>query len=200
MRSVVGDQWSRSGIAMSLEKLVEDILQKGRERAAEIVREGEAERDEQVAIAQSRMAEDRTKAEKKAEARIALMEQHELSGAELSARKTLLAAQREVLEDLKEQVLSELTHYPSDKKSALYSKLFAKAEAELGDCYVYSSRADEPTLKLPPGMERGGTMECAGGLVFESKDRSVRLDYRFETMLESVWDERMKEIYEQLFG
>ena len=185
---------------MSLEKLVEDILQKGRERAQEIVRKGEAERDEQVALAQSRMADDRVKAEKKVEARIALLEQHELSGAELSARKTLLAAQREVLEDLKEQVLSELTHYPPDKKNSLYSKLFAKAKGELGDCYVYSNRTDEPTLRLPAGVERGGTMDCAGGLVFESKDRSVRLDYRFETMLEDVWDDKMKEIFEQLFG
>jgi len=43
-------------------------------------------------------------------------------------------------------------------------------------------------------------MDCGGGLVFESKDRSVRLDYRFETLLEEVWNKRMNEIFSQLFG
>ena len=185
---------------MSLEKLVEDILRKGQESAQEIVREGEAERDEQIALARKKIAENRETARARTEARISLMEQHELSGAELTSRKILLEAQREVLEDLKDRILAELADYPPDKRSALYSKLFVRARAELGDCYVYSNEADAASLSLPTGFERGGTMECAGGLVFESRDRSVRLDYRFETMLEDVWDAKMKEIHEQLFG
>jgi len=36
--------------------------------------------------------------------------------------------------------------------------------------------------------------------VFESKDRAVRLDFRFETMLDDVWNKRMQEIFGKLFG
>jgi vacuolar-type H+-ATPase subunit E/Vma4 len=49
-------------------------------------------------------------------------------------------------------------------------------------------------------MLDGGTIDSRGGLVFESKDRSVRLDYRFEGVLEDIWNKNMYEIYKRLFG
>jgi V/A-type H+-transporting ATPase subunit E len=185
---------------MGLEKLVEDILRKGDGRAKEIISQGEAERDARVKLADKDISEKRVLAEKRLESQISQMEQHELSSAELESRKMLLAAQREVLEDLRERILVELSDYPDDKRRALYAKLFAKAKEILGDCYVYSNKADEPTLKPPSGITKAGVMDCSGGLVFESKDRSVRLDYRFETLLEEVWSKRMSEIFSQLFG
>ncbi len=185
---------------MGLEKLVEDILRKGDERAREIVHQGETERDERIELADKDISEKRALADKRLDSQIAQMEQHELSSAELESRKMLLAAQREVMEDLRERILAELSDYPQDKRRALYTRLFAKAEETLGDCYVYSNKADDPTLKTPPGVTKAGVIDCTGGLVFESKDRSVRLDYRFETLLEEVWSKRMNEIFSQLFG
>ena len=185
---------------MGLEKLVEDILRRGDERAQEIVHQGETERQQQIDLADKDISAGRERAEKRLEGQVAQMEQHELSSAELESRKMLLAAQREVLEDLRERILVELSHYPWDKRSAMYSKLFAKAESVLGECYVYSNEEDDRALKLPAGFTKGGIIECSGGLVFESKDRSVRLDYRFETQLDELWNRRMDEIYSQLFG
>lgn len=185
---------------MSLNKVVKDILRRGEEKKREIIKLGEKERDEQVRLAEKRIAEDRTKAEKRTEALITQMEQQELSSAEIESKKTLLAAQRQVMEDLEEQALSELAALPQDKRKKMYAKLVAKAKKELGECYVYSNKADKALLQLPAGMGNGGVLDCAGGLVFESKDRSVRLDYRFESMLEEVWNKKMREIYSRLFG
>jgi V/A-type H+-transporting ATPase subunit E len=185
--------------SMGLEKLVEDILLKGDERAQEIIRQGETERDEQVRAADEQIGQAREKAEKRTEAQIAQMEQHELSSAELESRKTLLAAQREVMEDLKERSLAELANYPEDRRLKLYNSLFAKAKGILGECIVHSNKADGALLRPPAGIVKGSEIDCAGGLVFESKDGSVRLDYRFETLLEEVWNKKMNEIYSQLF-
>lgn len=184
---------------MGLEKVVEDILRRGEERRREILRLGEQERDEQVRAAEQRAAEERAKAEKRAEAMIAQMEQQELSSAELDSKRAILAAQRQVMEDLRAQVLSELRAMPPERRKSIYSKLMAKARAELGECIVYSNESDRRLLQLPPGMSNGGTIECAGGLVFESKDGSIRLDYRFESLLEDVWNRKMQEIYAKLF-
>lgn len=180
--------------------MIEDILRKGEERAQEIIRQGERERDEPGRSADAEMKADSERAHKRAEAQITQLEQHELSSAELESRKMLLSAQREVLEDLKERILAELAVYPEDKKQTLYAKLFSKAEGILGDCYVYSNKADNALLKRSPRVTSGGTIDCLGGLVFETKDRTVRLDYRFETMLEDIWGKKMNEIYTQLFG
>ena len=185
---------------MSLEKVVQEILRKGEERKLEIVHQGEKERDEQVLLADRQIEQDRARLEKRAQSSLAQMEQQELSSAELESKRTLLAAQRQVLEDLRAQVLSALAGYPADQRKRLYAKLLAKAKSQLGDCYVYSNKADKSFLKLPLGMSEGGTVECVGGLVFESKDRSVRLDFRFESMLDDVWNKNMQEIYSRFFG
>ena len=180
--------------------MVEEILRKGDERAQEIIRQGETERQQQIDLADGEISANREKAEKRLEMQMAQMEQHELSSAELESRKMLLAAQREVLEDLRERILVELSRFPQDKRTAVYSRLFAKARDVLGECFVYSSRADAETLRPPAGITKAGVIECSGGLVFESKDRSVRLDCRFETLLDELWNKKMNEIYTQLFG
>lgn len=185
---------------MSLNKVVEDILRRGGEREQEIIRLGESERDEQLQLAEKRMAENRARAERKNAANLTQMERQEISSAELESKKTSLAAQRQVMEELREQALSELSSYPSDKRKRLYSKLIARAKKELGECYVYSNKGDQALLQLPAGMTNGGVIDCSGGLIFESKDRAVRLDFRFETMLDDVWNKRMREIYGKLFG
>ena len=94
--------------------------------------------------------------------------------------------------------MTDVFHRPEEISEGVYR--IAKAKGILGDCNVYSNEADRSALRPPSGITSVGTIECAGGLVFESKDRSVRLDYRFETMLEEVWSQKMNEIYTQLFG
>ena len=185
---------------MGLNKVVEDILRRGEEKKREIVSLGEKERDEQVKQAEKRIVEDRQKFEKKTEAAIAQMEQQELSSAELESKKVMLAAQRQTMEDLKEQVLEALQSYPAEKKKKLYAKLASRAKKELGTCYVYSNKSDKAVLQLPTGVTDAGIIDCRGGLVFESKDRNYRLDYRFESMLDEVWNKEMQQIYAKLFG
>lgn len=185
---------------MSLEKVVEDILRRGEEQRREIIRQGERERDEHIAHADVQIAEHRERSAKRAEAQVSQMEQQELSSAELESKKALLSAQRQVMDELKAQILVEMSHYPADKRSAMYARLMGRAKKELGECYVYSNPSDRPLLKPPPGVSSGGVIDCRGGLVFESKDRAVRLDYRFESMLEEVWNGKIREIYSGLFG
>jgi len=184
---------------MSLNKVVEEILRRGEDRKQEIIRHGEQERDEQIQLVEKRIVDERQKAEKRTATLISQMEQQTLSSAELESKKEMLAAQRQVMEDLKQQVLHELEGYPSDKRKKLYSKLVSKAKKELGDCYVYSSRNDKPLLQLPSSMTYADAIDCRGGLMFESKDKSFRLDYRFESMLDDVWNKDIQEIYAKLF-
>lgn len=185
---------------MGLEKVVEEILRKGEERRQDIIRQGEREREEHIAQADVQAAEHAEKATRRADSQVSQMEQQELSSAELESKKALLSAQRQVMDEIKALVLAEIGSYPSDKRAAMYSRLMTGAKKELGECYVYSNAADKPLLRMPAGLSDGGVIECRGGLVFESKDRAVRLDYRFETMLEDVWNKKIQEIYSSLFG
>lgn len=185
---------------MSLDKVVEEILRKGEEQRREIIRQGEKERDELVSLAGKRISEHREKSLKHNKTVIEQMEQQELSGAELESKKILLAAQRQAMESLKADALKDLADYPADKRKKIYAKLAAKAKKELGDCVVYSNKDDKPLLQLTSGMTYGGAIDCVGGVVFESNDKSVRLDYRFESLLEETWNRNIQAIYKKLFG
>ncbi len=185
---------------MGLNKVIEDILKRGEEKRKEIIRIGEKERDDQIQAAQKRIAEDSRKAGERTRTTLSQMEQQELSSAELESKREVLEEERQVMDELKEQVLAELAKYPPDKRRKLYAKLAENAKKELGPCSVYSNRNDSGLLKLPSGIDFEGVIECRGGLVFETKDRTVRLDFRFESMIEDVWSAKMREIYMKLFG
>lgn len=185
---------------MGLEKVIDDILKRGEAKAAEIVKAGETERDNQISHAKKELEENRVKAEARTKTMIAQMEQQEVSAAELESKRAILEAQRRVMDDLRSQVLGELSKLPAEKRKRIYTKLISKAKKELAECYVYSNDQDKSLLQLPSGISRAGSIETSGGLVFESKDRRVRLDFRFETILEDMWNEKMKEIYSKLFG
>ncbi len=185
---------------MGLEKVVEDILRRGEEKRKEIISLGEKERDEQIRQAEAKAAEERQNTERRTQVIIAQMDQQELSSAELESKRSLLEAQRQVMEALKDQVLAELEEYPEAKRKRLYSKLVQKAKKELGTCKVYSTKADKELLQLPYGVTHVGFFDGTGGLIFESADGSLRLDYRFESILEDLWSQKMREIYGKLFG
>jgi V/A-type H+-transporting ATPase subunit E len=126
---------------MSLDKVVEDILRKGEEKKREIIRQGEQERDQVLHQAKADAEASREKADRQFQVTVSQMEQQELSSAELESKRLLLAAQRRVMEDLKHQALQELAHLPAERRKPLYDKLVAKAQKELGACYVYSTEA-----------------------------------------------------------
>lgn len=184
---------------MSLDRVVEDILKRGEQNRAEIIRMGEQERDEQVSLVEKKIEENRARSWKRNKALIEQLEQQEVSSAELEAKKSLLAAERGVMDELKAQVLAEIAGFSPEKRKNLYSKLIAGAKKELGDCLLYSRKEDRPLLQLSSGMSHAGEIEGIGGLVFESKDGSIRLDCRFESLLEEVWNSKMRDIHEKLF-
>jgi V/A-type H+-transporting ATPase subunit E len=185
---------------MGLEKVIEDILQRGDMKKREIVSLGEKERDDQIRVAEMKAQEERAKASERLEAVLSQMEQQELSSAELEAKRMLLEAERKVMEELREQVLDELSRYPADRRKKIYAKLVDNAKKELVRGFVYSTKADKPLLQLPSGISFGGVIEGRGGLVFENEDKTVRLDYRFESILDDLWNAKMREIYTKLFG
>jgi len=183
-----------------LDKVVDEILKRGEQKKAEIIREGERERDELVSLAEKKLEENRLKTEKRSRALTEQLEQQEASSAELESKKNMLAAERAVMEELKARVLEELASYSPEKKKMLFSKLMLSAKKEFGECTVYSRKEDKPLLQLTSGVKYGGEIDGIGGLVFESKDKSVRLNYRFESLLEDVWNSKLRDVHKKLFG
>ena len=192
---------------MSLETVVTDIRDEARERAEEIRADAEARADEIVAEAESDAAEIIAEKERELEGRIAQEREQKLSSAKLQAKQERLAARRDVLAEVRESVEERVASLDGDDREELTRELLAASAAEFdeGDAVVVHARAsDEPLvtdiLTEYDGFEVGEPYDCLGGVVVESEGSRVRVNNTFDSILETVWENHLKDISARLFG
>ena len=192
---------------MSLDTVVEDIREKARARAEEIVADAEAEADAIVARAEDEAEETRQAAEREVERRIERERERALSSAALEAKQRRLEARRDLLEEVREEVEDRIASIEGDERERLTGALFEAAAAEFDpddDVSVYGRAEDEELiadlLADRDGFEYAGSYDCLGGVVVESERSRLRVNNTFDAVLESLWEEELKDISARLFG
>ena len=189
---------------MSLETVVEDIRDEARARAEEIRDAAEADAEEIVSDAEAdadRIREERLAA---VERQIDQEREQTLSSAKLEAKKERLGARRDVLEDVREGVETAIASLEGDRRRDLTEVLLEATLAEFGDEHVaiYTRTEDVElveTLVAERNASVDGEIDCFGGVVGESDGSRVRVNNTFDSVLEAVWDDELKNISEQLF-
>ena len=191
---------------MSLETVVEDIRDEARERAKEIRSDAESRADEIVADAEADAEEIRSDAEAEAEREIEREREQRLSSAKLEAKQMRLEARRDALEDVRETVEEEIAAIDGDDREELTRALIDAAADEFdadSDVSVYG-RADDKALISDilddyDGYEYAGEHDCLGGVVVESETSRVRVNNTFDSVIDDVWENNLKEISARLF-
>ncbi|WP_247729758.1 V-type ATP synthase subunit E [Halovivax limisalsi] len=191
---------------MSLDTVVADIRDEAHARAEEIREEGERRAEEIVADAEDDADAIREEAEREADREIEQLREQRLSSAELEAKQERLEARRDVLGDVREAVEAELAALEGDTREELTRTLLSAAseEFESGDAVRVYGRADDRELLESivddyDGYEVAGERDCLGGVVVESEGSRVRVNNTFDSILEDVWEENLREISERLF-
>lgn len=191
---------------MSLDTVVEDIRDEARARADEIRSQGDARAAEIIADAEAdaeRIAEER---EASVERQITQEREQTLSSAKLEAKQQRLEARRDVLQKVRTQVEDELVALSGTEREDLTRSLLADAAEEFdadADVGVYG-RADDKTLLTKiladyDGYSYAGEYDCLGGVVVESTASRVRVNNTFDSVLEDVWEDNLKELSVRLF-
>jgi V/A-type H+-transporting ATPase subunit E len=127
------------------------------------------------------------------------MRRQELSSAELEAKKIVLNKRKDILNRTFEETLKELSTMDQKEKSHLYKKIVADGKKVIHKPNVFIPKGEADLLAGLRGCESLTETEMGSGLILENEDGSVRLDYRFKTILESIWDRDMKNISNMLF-
>ncbi len=185
---------------MALDKVIQAISDDGKKEAKRIIAEGKVEREKNISEAKKDAM--RIKSEKTEEAnKLALrMKTQEIARAEIDIKKIVLKAQKESLDQVYDLALKQL----GEKWSGILIKNILKQKSsEVKDGLVYSNERDRTTVEQTVGAyggKYGGVIDCVGGIVIENKDRTVRTDYRLETILEDIWDESVIEVSSILWG
>ena len=190
---------------MSLDTVVEDVRDEARARAEEIREAAESEADEIVAEAEADA--ERIREERLAEVDRQIDQEREqtLSSAKLEAKQERLGARRDVLEDVYDDVEAAIEGLDDDRRRELTETLLDATLAEFDDdeeVAVYT-RAEDVDLVEELVEDRNaavdGEIDCLGGVVAESDTSRVRVNNTFDSILESVWDDELKNISERLF-
>ena len=191
---------------MSLDTVVEDIKEEAHARAENIRDDGESRAEEIVSAAEADADEILEQAEREVEREIEQLREQRLSSAKLEAKQKRLEARRDVLGDVSEQVEAELAALEGETREELTRTLLEATSEEFDDgddVRVYGRSDDqkllESILEDYDGYEYAGEYDCLGGVVVESDQSRVRVNNTFDSVLEDVWEENLREISNRLF-
>ena len=191
---------------MSLDNVVSDIRDEAHARAEEIRQDGERRAEVIVEAAETDAEELLEAREESVERQIEQEREQAVSGAKLEAKQERLEARRDVLEDVRERVETELRELPDGKREELTRALLEEAAAEFeGDesVAVYGRPDDRELIEAlvadHDGFEYGGEHDCLGGVVVDSTDSRVRVNNTFDSVLEDVWEDSLKNVSDILF-
>lgn len=191
---------------MSLDTVVEDIRDEARARAEEIREDGERRAEEIVAEAEADAEEIVAEAEERVEREISQEREQALSSAKLEAKQERLEARRDALDQVHDRVEEELAGLEGERCEALTRSLVEASAGEFDDAdsvAVYGRPGDEELIEGIlddyEGWSYEGEYDCLGGVVVESEASRVRVNNTFDSVLESVWEDNLKELSARLF-
>jgi len=176
---------------MGLETVLERIRDAGKAEAAAVVTEGHAERERLLGDARTEGEQVRALREAEAREQAARRRVQDLARAELDARKLVLTAQDEVLRAVRAKARERLAATSSGQT---LRKLLARHASEWKAGRVYCNARDAAEVRGMVGANFGGAIEALGGLAIESVDGTTRLDLTYDSLLQDVWDDAIREV------
>lgn len=196
---------------MSLDTVVEDVREEARARAEEIREDAEERSRSIISEAEQDAEEIEEEREREVEREIEQEREQRLSSANLEAKQKRLEARRDILEDVRESVEKRIASLGDDEgREDLTRALLADATEEFeedADLAVYGRADDQELIESIledeesdyDGGAYAGEHDCLGGVVVESEGSRVRVNNTFDSVLEDVWDDNLREVSERLF-
>ena len=182
---------------MGLEKVIEKIQKEGKEKITSMLQDAEKQAAQILQTKQKIIEELSVKKKQETEKQIESLKTQAESGMEIEAKKIRLKTEKDIFNITYQECLVALSSLPHEK---VISSLMKSVKEELPEAaYIYSNKRDAPLVRSLSTLSYGGSIECLGGIVVENKDKTMKIDYRYEMIAEIVWDRSLKEIAEKLF-
>jgi V/A-type H+-transporting ATPase subunit E len=184
-------------MSMGLDKVIENIQKEGKDKINSILHDAEIQAAQILQTKQHLLDENALKKKQELEKYIELLKTQESSSIEIEVKKIRLNAEKDVLAHTYQECLTALSTLPHDK---ILSILLKKATIELPEAaYIYSNPRDETLIRSLTKILYGGSLDALGGIVLENKEKNLKLDYRYETIAELVWERSLKQVAKKLF-
>ena len=180
---------------MGLETVKEEILSSAKSQANSLIAEARKEANKIMKEAENKIEEMKEKSEAEAKRMLDTIKRQELASAELENKKMLLEAKKQVIESVFVDSRRRLESLDDKKREAYIKKLLEKAKNDIKIATIYCNKKDAKLFKE-------FNVESAfiiGGLIAENKEKTVRVDYSFETISQGIQENELQNINKILF-
>ncbi len=184
---------------MTLDKVVDEIIDKAKADANALKKEGKNEATSILKKAKANASEIEDNATDYAKGVIEAMEKKELASAKLQCKRIELDSRKEIIDKVFDKLRQKVMVLDDKTKKKIYEKMIKKAVREMDAKYIYINPKDKSLVKsISSGLE---IKEAAilGGVIIEDKGQNVRIDCTFESVLEDVRNESLKDVSKVLF-
>ncbi len=185
---------------MALDKVIRDILDNARMEANKLAEEAEKERTAILRAAEEEIAKKRKLREREAHETLRRLTRQEISSAELEAKRIVLNAKKEILDAVFSETLREIESMDPRNKAEAYRNIYRKAKSLIQQPRVMCPRGESGLLAGCADGEKVTEVDMGPGLILESDDGTIRLDYRFRAILEGIWEKELRNVSNILFG
>ena len=184
---------------MSLETILSNVEKTGKDQSESIEETTKKEIAEKL-LETKKVGREIEKESKEASSKtIEQMERQQIPAAELEVRRRQLDIQRQILEETHQTVLKKLNDIDKEMIRKIYVKLLMNAPRE---GVLRCRKTDSELMK-----ELTGDAECwfvddeqtfdGPGFIIEGEE--FRVDYRFETLVRDMWQDKLSEVNGVLF-
>lgn len=187
---------------MGIERLKGSLISEAQAEADKIIRLAEEQARGISEAEHSKCAAMRKEAEGEVKRLVEELHSERIAWARLESKRILAESREDAIKGVLEGFFDELE---GARKSPEYKKYLAKcasaALAELGTgATIHVAKGDRARLPPLKGAKVEEDLEGLGGLLGESSDGKIRMNFTLETLFESRRDEIRKQIHGMLFG
>lgn len=126
------------------------------------------------------------------------LNQQVISSANLDVKRIRLNKRKELLDLVYKKAYESIKSIPASKNEMLLKVLIDKHEAD--GVRIYSTKDSEPIIRKLSSLSYAGNINNIGGIVLENEDRTVRLDFTYDSILNIVYERSLKQISDILYG
>ncbi len=185
---------------MGLEEVKQDILAAAGREAQRIIDEGNAEAAQLKKEAEKTVEAYRVKRAEDSQRIAQQLERRELAQADFDVKKRMLDKKKEMVERAFAEAEKTLAAESGAARTVVLKKLLAKARKDIPVGSVSVNSKDKKLIKQLAGKLTIKEKSIEGGLIAETADGTVSVNYTYEHFLAEIQEKNLQELNTILFG
>lgn len=190
---------------MGLDAVVAEIREKGRTESDAIVKAGETKKVEVLTEANQKIESIKNSAKEDMEKNISHIISQEVTAGHLIVKRQVLNTQKELLDKVYLEALEGIKLMPDTFHKEAITSLLRKAKDEIPSGKVICASRDEVILKQILKEKEFSSFGFSlvipidGGIIVETADGKLQVDYSYRTFLNQVYESGLKDVSDLLF-